>query len=216
MLYIDQPVGTGFSYDKIVKSTYNLLGDGRTGIVPFNEYEGNAPEQNATLVYGRFPWQDPTRTANTAEVAARTLWHFSKAWFQDFPEYNTSDQRISIWGNSYGGYWVPSSAAYIRKQNKKIQHGRIDGKVLPLDQIGITNGCIDLKYQMEWYPQMAYNNTYDLQVINETVYEAALRNYNKPRGCKNLIEQCRFLGDQYDPQQLGMNDTVNAACLKAQ
>ena len=212
MLYIDQPVGTGFSYNEIIKSTYDLVG----AITPFSAYGNHVPEQNATLLYGNFPSQDPARTANSTEVAARTLWHFAQAWFSDFPEYNTCDRRISLWGNSYGGYWVPSTAAYIRKQNEKIRHGKIDGEVLDVSQVGMTNGCIDFAYQLEWYPQMAYNNTYGLQIINETVYEAALQDYHKPGGCKEKIEVCRELGEQYDPEQLELNETVNAACLAAQ
>lgn len=216
MLYIDQPVGTGFSYNEIINSTFNLLGDESTGIVPFEAYGDEIPEQNATLLYGSFSSQELSRTPNTTEGAARTLWSFSQAWFADFPEYNTCSKRISIWGNSYGGYWAPSSAAYMVKQNAKIASGEIDGTILHVDQIGSTNGCIDLKYQMEWYPQMAYNNTYNLEVINETVYEAALHNYHKKNGCKDKIQECRELGEQYDPEQLGVNETVNAVCVKAQ
>lgn len=210
MLYIDQPVGAGFSYSEIYESTYDLLSN---AITPFSAYGEDVPKQNTTLLYGNFPSQEPSRTANTTEGAARTLWYFAQAWFSDFPEYNTCDKRISLWGNSYGGYWVPATAAYIRIQNEKIKEGKVCGKVLDVSQIGITNGCIDMAYQVEWYPQMAYNNTYNLQVINETVYEAALQEYS---ACKEKIDTCRELGEQYDPDNLGFNKTVNAACLKAQ
>lgn len=98
----------------------------------------------------------------------------------------------------------------------KIKSGDINGTVLHVDQVGTTNGAIDTKYQMDTYPQMAYNNTYGLQVINETVYEAALRKYNKPRGCKAKIERCRELAKQYDLEQLATNATVNAVCRRAQ
>lgn len=213
MLYLDQPVGTGYSYNELIDSNYDLL---TNAITPFSAYTEDIPGPNATLLYGKFPSQDPSRTVNTTEAAARTLWYFAQAWFTDFPEYNTCDKRISLWGNSYGGYWVSSAAAYIHKQNAKIEEGKLDGKKLHLNQIGILNGCIDMEYQIEWYPQMAYNNTYDLAVINETIYQAALQNYHKSGGCADKIRQCRKLGEQFDPEQLGVNDAVNATCLKAQ
>lgn len=212
MLFIDQPVGTGYSYNEILKSTYDLL----TGtIVPFSAYGDDVPAQNATLLHGNFPSQDPSRQPNSTEAAARTLWHFSQAWFKDFPEYSTCDKRVSIWGNSHGGYWAPATGAYMAKQNEKIQRGSIDGIVLQIDQVGSTNGAIDLKYQAEWWPQMAYKNTYGLKIINETMYEAALHNYHKPNGCKAKIDHCREVADQYDPEQLAANETVNKACMEA-
>jgi hypothetical protein len=62
---------------------------------------------------------------------------------------------------------------------------------------------------------MAYNNTYSLEVIPKAVYEEALNNYTKPGGCQDLILQCRELGDTYDPDQVAINGTVNAACDEA-
>ena len=101
MLYIDQPVGAGFSYDVLIKGTRNLLFDGspatETGITPFDKYDGKIPPQNTTLLYGVFPSQNPQHTANTTGTAAVTLWHFAQAWFSDFPEWKTTNKRVSIW-----------------------------------------------------------------------------------------------------------------------
>ena len=216
MLYIDQPVGSGYSYAEILESTFNLLGATGPETVPFSAYGDEVPEQNATLRYGVFPSQDPSLTPNTTQAAVRTLWSFAQAWFADFPEYKTCDKRISIWGNSYGGYWAPASAAYFLKQNEKIAAGDIDGTILHVDQIGLANGAVDLLYQAEWYPQMAYNNTYGLEIINETVYGVALNNFHKPKGCAAKIQRCRELGAELDPEELGSSEKVNAACMKAQ
>jgi len=93
MLYIDQPVQTGFSYDEIVPSVLDLL----TGnITPANETETS----NATSVTGLLPSQDPASAVNTTMNAARVIWQFTQIWLQDFPEHKTSNDRVSVWTNS--------------------------------------------------------------------------------------------------------------------
>jgi hypothetical protein len=96
MLYIDQPVQVGFSYDTLVNATFSLTGisNGMTGFVTPN---GTA---NETEIPGTFPSQSLQGTSNTTRNAARVLWHFMQVWLQEFPEYHTSDERVSVWGNS--------------------------------------------------------------------------------------------------------------------
>jgi carboxypeptidase D len=217
MLYVDQPVGTGYSYDALVKSTQDLLFIGKpklsTGITPFEAYKGHVPAENTTFRYGMFPTQDYNKTANTTGIAAVTLWHFSQVWFSAFPE--QTSKRVGLFGNSYGGYWVPASAAYMQKQNEKIKNGDISGTIIGIDNIGITNGCIDMLYQAEWYPQMAYNNTYGFQAIPKRVYEKALKIWSKKDGCRDSIKQCRTLAEAYDPHDYANNATVNDVCNEA-
>lgn len=102
MLYVDQPVGTGFSYDALVKSTQDLLFNGGasvsdTGIVPFEAYGGKVPAENTTFKYGVFPTQNPKHTALTTGTAAIVLWKFAQAWFASFPEWTTKNKRVSMW-----------------------------------------------------------------------------------------------------------------------
>lgn len=218
MLYVDQPVGTGFSYTSLFNSTKDLLFLGNsagTGITPFESYVDSVPAENTTFLYGTFPSQDATRTPSTSVAAANALWHFSQVWFTSFPEYKTADKRVSIWGNSYGGYWVPFSAARFQEQNEAIKSGEINGTVLQIDTIGWTNGCTDVLYQGEWTPDMAYNNTYGLQILSDEVYAAAKEAWSGEGGARDQLLACRELGDLYDPEYLGLNETVNAICLNA-
>jgi hypothetical protein len=93
MLYIDQPVQVGFSYDELVPSVLDLL----TGVVaPSNGSE----TLNSTSVTGILPGQSMSSTANTTANAAKILWQFTQIWLQEFPEHDSSDDRVSIWGNS--------------------------------------------------------------------------------------------------------------------
>lgn len=219
MLYVDQPVGTGFSYDSLINSTMDLLyagGAESSAVEPLKSYNGTVPAENTTFLYGTFPSQSSFRTANTSVNAARTLWQFSQAWFSSFPEYITMDKRISLWGNSYGGYWVPVSAEYMVKQNVKIRNGELkDSIVLDIDTAGWTNGCTDVAIQGIGWADIAYNNTYGLEIIPEEIYTELKHNITKEGGCLDMIEQCRELGEVGDPDFYGTNYTVNAACTGA-
>lgn len=78
--------------------------------------------------------------------------------------------------------------------------------------LGMTNACIDQLYSGPQYPVFAYNNTYDVHFIPESVYAEEVHNMSKPDGCADLIKQCRELGNIGDPEWTGTNDTVNEAC----
>ncbi|KAK0777444.1 hypothetical protein LTR59_013859 [Friedmanniomyces endolithicus] len=214
MLYVDQPNSVGFSYDAVLNSTFDTLfivpeALNDTSIVSFDEYPEGVPEANSTLWYGSFPSQNILHTANTTAIAARTLWHFAQGFFGNL------QQGYLALGKQLRGYTVPVTAAYFVSQNEKIQNGQLNGSAaveLPVDTIGFANGCTDLLYQLEYYPQMAYNNTYGLQVINETVYEMAMA---AVPACLQLVRDCRSLSEEYDPDQSAFNETVNAVCTNA-
>jgi hypothetical protein len=93
MLYLDQPVQVGFSYDQLVPSVLDLL----TGAVtPANGSETSS----ATSLTGILPSQNPSSAVNTTANAAKIIWQFTQIWLQDFPEHKTQDDRISVWANS--------------------------------------------------------------------------------------------------------------------
>jgi hypothetical protein len=113
----------------------------------------------------------------------------------------------------------PAIFSLIQEQNAAIRNGTSqDSKAiqLSLGTIGIMNGCIDVMTEGAGYPEMAFNNTYGIQVYNQTVYEAAKAELNRPGdGCLALIQACRQAGEVGDPQHLGTNDTVNQICVAA-
>jgi carboxypeptidase C (cathepsin A) len=214
--YIDQPVQTGFSYDSLVNGTLNML-DSNVTVTDFSRTK--IPKQNSTLLVGTFPSNEINATANGTTNAARALWHFAQTFFQEFPDYKPNDNRISIWTESYGGRYGPAFTSYFQQQNQKIANGTITDQStrypIHLDTLGIINGCIDLLVQEPLYPEFAYNNTYGLQTINQTIYEAALADWAAPDGCKALVEQCRDMASKLDPTNQGNNDALNKACTDA-
>lgn len=69
---------------------------------------------------------------------------------------------------------------------------------------------------MSRYPEQAYNNTYGLEVIPEAVYEQVLHNFTKPGGCRDLIQECRRVGELYDTEMLYTNKTLNDFCVEVE
>ncbi|CAG8027262.1 unnamed protein product [Penicillium nalgiovense] len=214
MLYIDQPNQVGFSYDVPTNGTFDQV----QGAWNLSEWVG-VPKQNNTFYVGTTASQDKSTVANSTQNSARSLWHFAQTWFTEFPHYKPHDERVSIWTESYGGRYGPSFTAFFQEQNEKIKNGSIDNPgeshYIHLDTLGIINGCIDLLVQEPTYPVMAYNNTYDIQAINKTVYDLAMDAWSRPGGCKDLIMHCRALAAEGDPQMYGNNETVNKACHNA-
>lgn len=91
VLFLDQPVQVGFSYDALFNGTYDLLQsdamESETSpirLVDFGDDEnGGVPEQNATFYVGTFASQNATRAPNSTAHAAVALWHFAQTWFEE-------------------------------------------------------------------------------------------------------------------------------------
>ncbi|KAI0006839.1 alpha/beta-hydrolase [Xylariaceae sp. FL0662B] len=209
VLYVDQPVQTGFSYDVPTEGFLNLeTGD----IIPLN-----SGEANNTLIPGVFSSQNVANTANTTENAARHFWNFLQVWSQDFPEYNSSDNSIGIWTESYGGRYGPSFAAFIHSKNSQIQNGSLPGaNFLNLTSLGIINGCVDLLIQETSGPEFAYDrNDYGISGLDRNEYAGALVAFWQKEGCRDKILQCLHLGETQDPGMYGNATVVNQACKEA-
>ncbi|UKZ82733.1 hypothetical protein TrVFT333_010529 [Trichoderma virens FT-333] len=205
MLYIDEPNQVGFSYDIPTNCTANLS-DGGFNLKPA-DFSTQIPDLNFTSMVGTFSSQKRTHTTNSTAQAAHALWHFAQAWFSEFPHYKPSDDRISIWAESYGGHYGPGFMRFFQQQNEKIADGTIEDEhahLLHLDTLGIVNGWLDSLIQEEAYIDFPYNNTYGIQVFNQSIYDELKHNFTKPKGCRDQIKRCQ--------QSLSLFDvaTVNA------
>ena len=223
-LYIDQPVQTGFSYDQLANGSYDV----NSGVVtPLDSEQLASAHTNTTIGVGTFASQTYLGTTKSTVTSVKALWHFAETWLTSFPEYNTTSEKISVWGNSvrpvtlrclvssntrqYGGFWVPAIVSSFQKQLASTTiSSHLHG--LTMDTLGITNGCVDLLYQGTAYSEFLHNNTCGLQLISETQYKETLLNFTKPGGSRDLILECRELGRLGDPESIGDNQTVNEAC----
>ncbi|EME46190.1 hypothetical protein DOTSEDRAFT_70245, partial [Dothistroma septosporum NZE10] len=62
---------------------------------------------------------------------------------------------------------------------------------------------------------MAHNNTYGFEVVSAEAYANMTAAWSGLNGCRDLVEQCRALGHELDPDFLGSNLDVNLACYEA-
>lgn len=217
MLYLDQPVQVGFSYDSLANYTLDLV----SGSLKAIKDGQTVLEQNSTLLVGTAASGITNSTSRGTRNAAIALWHFSQVWFQEFPGYHPNDSRISLATESYGGRYGPGFTSFFQEQNDKIKNGTWKGDpgeqfILHLDTLLIINGCIDRQVQWPAYPIMAYNNTYGLQTVNESVYNSMVDAYSRPGGCRDQINECRSLATAFDPNNIGTNSTVNKVCSAAE
>jgi carboxypeptidase D len=87
VLYIDQPVQTGFSYDVLVNGTLNQMpqepGVSQYTPVDFTAPGEEVPKTNQTFLVGTFPSQLQSQTANSSVGASHALWHFMQAFVNE-------------------------------------------------------------------------------------------------------------------------------------
>ena len=219
MLFIDQPAQVGFSYADLVNGTMNLLN---------GSYNSPPTAQTGPyLLNGTFSNLDSSATANTTEIAAHAMWHFLQGFLAAFPQYNpgaqpnsstTAPTGINLFTESYGGMYGPTFAAFFQEQNENRANGTLSANStleIRLETLGIINGLIDELIQVPYYPRFAWNNTYNIEVIDAVTELNALSNYTNPGGCEDLIAQCRSAVDGLDPQGEGDVQNVNSICSNA-
>ncbi|KAH0278786.1 alpha/beta-hydrolase, partial [Aureobasidium melanogenum] len=205
MLYIDQPVQTGFSYDTLVNGTISEAQS------PFAVLPAQVPKNDTSLA-GIFSSGNSSLAPNSTMAVAPPMWDFMQIWLKDFPGYSGNKQKFSIWGESYGGHWVSTFADYFYKQNDRISSGDLNATTLTIESLGLINACIDAETQIPFYPVMAANNTYGIKVFNDTTYADSMAALPK---CLKMTKTCRSLASRLDPEGWGNNTDVNNACGSA-
>ncbi|KAK2599802.1 hypothetical protein N8I77_011526 [Diaporthe amygdali] len=211
VLYIDQPNQVGFSYDIATNGTSVAGGPDayyQSETITWNSTD-QAPEANLTSRHGTFASQKPLNTANTTALAAHALWHFAQTWFFEFPYYKPHDNRISLWAESYGGHYGPGFFGFFQQQNDKIANGSInekDAHYLHLDTLGIVNGLIDVAVQGESLITYPFNNSYGVQIFNQSLHDGLLYNWTRPDGCRDQVKACQDAMEGHGPVFLSLED----------
>lgn len=224
ILFIDQPVQVGFSYDTLTNMSLNLL-DEVFSVEPTDVPVSQPPY---TFLNGTFSSSDDFRTANTSAIAAQSIWHFLQTFLATFPQYNPGlhpdgdgdgTVGINLFTESYGGRFGPAMASYFAKQNDRRAVDPVFGNStleIRLTSLGIMNGWIDLLVQMPFFPQFAYSNTYDIQAISQIQQLNALSAWSGAGGCQQLTTTCREQQLSFDAGDAGNVQVVNDACSAAQ
>lgn len=138
-----------------------------------------------------FSYGDSSEYDTTEKEVGDDMFHFLQSFFKAHGEY--SKQPFYVFGESYGGHYVPAVAHRVFEGNNNKE-----GLHINLQGFGIGNGLTDPQAQYKWYPEMAYNNTYGVHAVSYPVY-LAMKAAAGP--CTRMIEKCQ---------------SNKAACLTAQ
>jgi cathepsin A (carboxypeptidase C) len=115
-------------------------------------------------------------------MVSEDAYFFFQAFFQAHPEYSQSP--FYVIGESYAGHYVPAITHRIWKGNKSLCDKCVH---INLAGFAIGNGLTNPEEQYKWYPEMVWNNSHGIKIVDESVYDAmkaAVPN------CVELIHQC--------------------------
>ncbi|KAJ3257681.1 hypothetical protein HK103_004308 [Boothiomyces macroporosus] len=146
MLFIDNPVGTGFSFvQDNPKSVEDLDYIATSDLIDPN----TAIFHQKCLAYERYDKPNYKNGYPTNQAAvANDLIYFLDEFYTIFPEQKES--RLYVTGESYAGKYVPALAYHIHKVNQKRQDFKI-----PLVGVGIGNGLTDPITQIKYHAPLA-------------------------------------------------------------
>ncbi|KKY23199.1 putative carboxypeptidase 1 [Phaeomoniella chlamydospora] len=184
MLFIDQPVQVGYSYDTLHNGTKDLASanemDEEEKTIELDDFiDGHIPEQNNTFLYKP---HDEKIGLWTESYGGK----YGPAFMSFFSHQNEGIRNGTISGP--GTHY------------------------LHLDTLGIVNGCIDQAHCTAGYASMLVNNTYGIKAVNETFHHKQMYEMERPDGIFDQIEKCQDLSHMDDPDEYGDIDEVNEFC----
>ncbi|KAL7504889.1 hypothetical protein ACHAXN_002443 [Cyclotella atomus] len=101
------------------------------------------------------------------EMISEDAYYFLQAFMQSEDGKKYSKNPLFIVGESYGGHYAPAIAHRIWRGNKDLKEGLLS---LNLAGLAVGNGLTNPEIQYQYYAEMAFHNSHNLQVIDENTY----------------------------------------------
>jgi len=128
-----------------------------------------------------------SKTTNNESMVAEDMFNFLQAFFAENAQYQQNE--FFVFGESYGGHYVPAVTSRIHKGNVNKE-----GLHINLQGLGVGNGLTDPVIQYQYYPQMAMNNSYGIKCVSEEKYAKMVDHVPSciklARACQANVELC--------------------------
>ncbi|GLA13373.1 hypothetical protein AnigIFM62618_010362 [Aspergillus niger] len=186
MLYIDQPVQTGFSYSIPVPGYVDSSTDNVIALP-----SPACPDYAADMSCGTYSYPNVSLTANSTDNAAPNFYRALQGFMGAFPQY--SRETFHFTTESYGGHYGPVFNEYIEEQNAHLQPG---AKKIQLGSVMIGNGWYDpiIQYQAYYNFTVYPGNTYDYLPFNKSISSLMYNNLYGPGNCLDQLYDCAARG----------------------
>jgi cathepsin A (carboxypeptidase C) len=101
------------------------------------------------------------------EMISEDAYYFLQAFFQSEDGEKYKNNPLFIVGESYGGHYAPAIAHRIWRGNNDLKDGLL---TLNLAGLAVGNGLTNPEIQYQYYAEMAFHNSHNIQTIDENTY----------------------------------------------
>ncbi|KAJ2824596.1 hypothetical protein IWW50_003260, partial [Coemansia erecta] len=124
-------------------------------------------------------------------AAATDFVALMQLFYKKYPEYYNGG--FHVFGESYGGHYIPTIGAEITESNKQIKESPGSALVqLPLKSLGIGNGLFNIRTQFKYYSKMGCDSTYPPIFAKETCDQMD----TDYQYCAKMLDDCEATGDE--------------------
>jgi carboxypeptidase C (cathepsin A) len=128
LLFLSQPVGTGFSYQDTAAGSHSTAFLNESQAKPDGRYGVRNPIGEGTL-----------DTRDMAAIAAWDIFQGFLSGVESFGGMSGTPKKFNLWAESYSGHWGPTFYDYFDQQNQRILNGSVDGVLLEFGTLGLVN-----------------------------------------------------------------------------